>query len=207
VTSCDESKLTNTLPDTVRRWTWRLAQLRAQAVKARRASPLDTLTENALEMCDALLRDLAGMYLERDKVRAELRARVAAHDHLFRVMPPACILTDGTGTIVNANRAAGSVLNLTAKHLQDRQLALFTGDRDAFTALLQRLPEGDGQLRATLVFRPRDRKPAAMDVEIVCCPEPVSGVWLWCLTPSMPTGVPIPTTVASSASTNCAEPN
>jgi nitrogen-specific signal transduction histidine kinase len=121
------------------------------------------------------------------------------------VMPSACILTDGTGTIVTANRAAGSVLNLSAKHLQERQLALFTGDRDGFTALLQRLPEGDGQLRATLVFRPRDRKPAAMDVEIVCCPEAESGVWLWCLTPSMPTGGAIPQAIASIASTDCAE--
>src|SRR5688500_15458414 len=105
------------IADPVRRWTRQLGELRAQVAKNGRAAGAE-LMENALTLCDSLLRDLAGIHLECDKLRGEVRRCSAAWDHLFEMMPSPCLLTDGAGEIVNANRAAGTVLNLSAKALK-----------------------------------------------------------------------------------------
>ena len=55
-------------------------------------------------------------------------------------MPGACLVTDGLGSILYANRAAGAFLNVSGKHLKDRQLLVFSADRQAFGTLMQRLP-------------------------------------------------------------------
>jgi len=172
--------------DPIRRWTRQLAELRAQAVKGPRAEAAAELIANALAACDSLLRDLAGTHLECDRLRAEVRTRAAAWDHLFDVMPAACVLTDNAGAILNANRPAGMLLNLSAKALKGRELMVFSEDRQAFETLLQVLAaSGDDELRATVAFRPRDRKPADIDVVIVPVPQEPPGCWLWFLAPTI----------------------
>jgi PAS domain-containing protein len=172
------------IADPVRRWTRQLGELRVQAVKSGRAAGAE-LVENALTLCDSLLRDLAGLHLECDNLRAEVRTRAAAWDHLFEVMPAACVLTDSAGEILNANRPAGTLLNLSAKALKGRQLGVFSEDRQAFETLLLALAASDDQRQATLVLRPRDRKPADIDVVIVPATEARPARWLWFLGPAM----------------------
>jgi hypothetical protein len=81
--------MTNT--DPVPRRTREVAHLRAQAVKLRRESvqpPCAEVAEQALAACDSLLQDLANA-------------------GLFDAMPVACLVTDGFGSILNANRGRG----------------------------------------------------------------------------------------------------
>ena len=169
------------IADPVRRWTRQLGDLRLHAAKNGRAAGAE-LIEEALGICDALLRDFAGLHLECDKLRGELRASYAAWDHLFEAMPAACVLTDDAGAIVEANRAAGAVLNLSPRALKGRQLMVFAENRPAFETLLRSLAaDGEDEHRARLLLRPRDRKPSNVDVVIVPLHEEPSGRLLWFL--------------------------
>lgn len=170
--------------DPLSHWTRQLAGLRARAVKRSRVAPCGDLTEDALSMCDSLLRELAGARRESDRLREDIRTSEAAWEHLFELMPGARLLTDPSGFILNANRAAGVLLNLSAKRLKNRELGLFYEDRQAFRALVQRLSSSGGdELRATLTLRARERKPAAMHVAVKPLPSR-DRFWLWFLTPA-----------------------
>ena len=172
--------------DQVPYWTRQLALLRARADRRERqgAAPGGEIVGAALDACDSLLRELAGARTERDRLRAEVRTSSDAWEHLFDVTPTACLLTDSGGFIVNANRSAGALLGMSAKRLRDRELVVFSEDRAAFGALLKGIAANSSEeLRSTLRFRPRERKPLAVDVVVVALTAP-SGHWLWFLTPA-----------------------
>lgn len=59
-------------PDSASSWVRRVATLRTQA--RRRGTEPSDVAEEALSMCDELIRELAGAQLLRDKLRAEIRA-------------------------------------------------------------------------------------------------------------------------------------
>jgi len=165
-------------------WARRLASLRREAARHRRgAAPCD-LAEEALSMCEALIRELAGAQLTQDGLRADLRLAEAAWAHLFDLIPSACLLTDGGSTILRANRAAGVLLNVSATHLKGRELLVFSQDRETFRALLKELDRnGSTELRARLTLRPRERKPAVMQLQVVPSPGR-DHAWLWIVTPA-----------------------
>jgi PAS domain-containing protein len=166
-------------------WTRQLGFLRAQANKQARIGPCGDILTESLAACEALVRDLAGAHLECDRLRADLRASTAAWDHLFDVIPAACLLTDVTAVILNANRIAAVFLNVNAKHLKDRELIVFFEDRAAFADLVHRVARSGGdQLHATLTVRPRERKPTAVEVVVVPL-EGGSGLWVWFLRPGL----------------------
>jgi PAS domain-containing protein len=168
--------------DPVSQWARRIATLRAQATKRARVEPADDLTESTLATCESLLRDLAGAHLECERLRAEIRTSNDAWERLFDVVPMACLLTDGAGAILDANRPAAGLCNMSAKHLRDRKLLVFSEDREAFTALLARLAR-KGTNYARLTLRPRERRPAEMDVLVVSASEERGDLWLWFLAP------------------------
>jgi PAS domain-containing protein len=135
-----------------------------------------------LSTCHFLIQDLAGAKLECDRLRAEVRAAHEAWDHLFEIVPGACLLADASGWIVDANRLAALLLNVSAKHLKGRELRIFAEDRAAFGTLLRQLVHsGDGEARATLTFRPRERKPTEMDLVIRPLFGEYEGKWIWFL--------------------------
>ncbi len=166
--------------DPLSHWTRQVAVLRAQAVKRARNAPSDDLVDTVLQTCDALLQELAGAHLVNERLRAEVNAANDAWEHLFSVVPAACLLTDAIGTVLSANRPAGALLNVSAKHLKGRQLILFSEDRQAFGTLLQRVARGDeDEIRATLALRPKERRPRDVDVVVVSTPVERSTLWLW----------------------------
>src|SRR5687768_16309797 len=131
--------MTNTI-DPVPHWTRQLAQLRLQAARRARISqvPCGEIIDGAFEICDGLLRDLAGARMECEQLRRDVRTADNAWEHLFDAVPGACLLTDSAGLILNANPAAGALLSLSPKRLKDRELVVFSEDREAFAALVQR---------------------------------------------------------------------
>jgi PAS domain S-box-containing protein len=165
-------------------WARRLATLRKEAVKRRSDAAPSDVTEEALELCDALIRELAGAHLLHDRLRADLRVAEAAWDPLFDVMPSACVLTDEGGTILKANRAAGAMLNVSATHLRGRALLVFSEDRETFRALLNELrPNCRTELRARMMLRPRERKPTVMQLQVLPSPRR-DNEWIWIVTPA-----------------------
>ena len=181
-----DGRALNSVADYVPRWSREVAHLRAQARKIRRgATPKESeVVAAALEACESLLRDLAGAQQECERLAATVRAEVALWERLFEVMPRACVLTDSGGFIVNANAAAGALLNVSARHLKDRQLLVFTRDRDAFRVLVERLSRGESELRGSLWIRPRERRLVQIDFQVVGLTPDSSGMWLWFLSPA-----------------------
>ena len=100
-------------------------------------------------------------------------------------MPVACLVTDGLGSILNANRAAGVFLNVSAKHLKDRQLLVFFADRHGFNALMQRLAR-HWRTSSDAVGAAQRAQTKETDILVVPLSNGHSGLWLWFLDPSRP---------------------
>ena len=174
----------NGTTDPTQRWTRELGQLRMRAVKVRgkfASGPVDEITDDALAACDAMMRDLTDAHLENQRLRAELRAESDAWEHLFESVPSACLLTSAEGVILKANAAAGELLNVAPKRLKERQLLLFTEDRDRLAEILTALSVVAPQLRATLTLRPKERRPVVTSVIVTAADQ--QAAWLWFLAP------------------------
>jgi PAS domain-containing protein len=170
--------------DALSGWARRLATLRKEAAKRSRDAAPSDLIDEALSMCEALVRELAGAQLTRDQLRADLRVADAAWDHLFDMVPCACVLTDSASLILNANRAASVFLNVSATHLKGRKLLVFSQDRETFRAVLEELDRNRStELRARVMLRPRERKPTVMQLHVLRAPAR-DNAWLWIVTPA-----------------------
>jgi len=164
-----------------------IAQLRSRAAKARRASSLPDaleLIEQSLNLCDAVVRELAGDGLKFDDYRLKLDARTALWSHLFDEMPVPCVETDASGIILGANRAAAQLLNTSIKHLSARLLMHFAEDRDRFGHLLRELPAISPGPHCVLTLRPRERAPVSVEVTVIARSSDDVSSWLWFLTPA-----------------------
>jgi PAS domain-containing protein len=184
-----------------RPWTRDLSTLRARAVKCglrgNQPNPLAEVTEDTLATCESMLQELAGGYMECERLREDVRAEAAAWERLFAAMPVACVVADRNGCILEANHAAGTLLNLGAKRLRGRNLLLFSRDRAAFMAIAERAADATDPVEASLVLRPRERKPLPVAI-LVVPPSPDSpGPWLWFLTAAV--AAPADATIDDSA--------
>jgi PAS domain-containing protein len=192
--------------DSASSWARRLAAFRTQVGKRTRGPRGNDVTEEALSMCDALIRELAGAQLARDQLRADLRVADAAWDHLFHVMPSACVLTNSGGAILNANRAASRLLNVSATHLQGRELLIFSQDRETCRALLDEMQRNRRtELRARVMLRPRERKPMATELHVAVAPGR-EDAWLWIMTPANADATPSLEIVPSDHDCWCPSP-
>jgi PAS domain-containing protein len=138
-----------------------------------------------------LLRDLAGAYLHCERLHTRIHTEAAAWERLFDVMPSACVLTDRCGAILNANHAAGTLLNVAPRHLRDRDLLVFTDSRDLYRSVLERIAGEPEDVRVTFTVRPRERKPVKADVLVVPLSRHQTDLWLWFLGPCLPPGTAI----------------
>jgi PAS domain-containing protein len=171
--------------DAVRRWTLAIAQLRSRAVKARRtAAAPDVLEilEQTLALCDGMVRELAGTGLQFDAYKLKLDEQTALWSHLFEQMPLACVETDASGIIFNANQAAATMLNTSVKHLGARLLMHFAEDRDRFGQLLRGLPADGSRHRLSLIIRPRERAPVPVEATVITRAPGDTTSWLWFFT-------------------------
>ena len=175
------------MPDATANWMRQLAQLRTRALRVglRRPgsqSPMGEVLEDALTASASLLKEFADAQVDCERSRADVAKRTAAWEHLFDVMPGACVATDADGVIHAANRAAGELFNLTARRLQNRPLVVFTDDRERFSGLIRQLVDGTAICRAPLTVRPRERRP--IDTEVVVTPlSPSQRLFLWFFVP------------------------
>lgn len=189
--------------DPTARWMRQLGELRTRAARLRRraAAPADAIADAALDTCDALLQELAGALRERERLRADLAAEAAVRAQLFDAMPTACLVTNARGLILDANPAAGALLNVNGRRLRDRQLLVFTEERDAFGEVLQQLAADAPPLRRTLTFRPRERRPIVLNVSVFPFSPDGAASWLWFLMRPDATAAATPPRPLASTST------
>ena len=173
------------LPGPIERRSRALRNLRARLLQRRPDCPVPIreLTDATLSVRDAILQDLAELRNESVRLRAQWRAEAETWEQLFQGAPCACVVTDATSVIRNANRAAAALLNVSASHLRDRQLLIFSKDRIAFMRLLDDLREGREHVRATVRLQPRGRRCATIDVRVVATSADAADGWLWFLSP------------------------
>jgi PAS domain-containing protein len=164
-------------------WARDLSLLRSRASKRRRGPQFDSadpgVAEEALALCDSMLQDMAARDLECRRLHTMLRAQTQAWDYLFAQLPVACIVTDRNGSIADANRMAGLLLNVSPKHLLGRSLVLFSTDRPAFSTVLQQSSVESAPMEASMILRPRERKRVAVRATVVPPLPGGSDVWLW----------------------------
>ena len=169
------------------RWTRRLGQLRASASKLQRGKAPDdeesALLQEALATCDTLLQDLAGAQLALERMQADCRAEISAHEDLLRRMPLASLTTDAEGNIVELNEAAAVLLNTSAKGLYGRRLVHFIDDREAFNSIWRSALVERARVTSVLVLRPRERAPRPVQALIEPALSQNPAGWTWFLLP------------------------
>jgi PAS domain-containing protein len=173
--------------DVTRRWTRVFDGLRTRRLKVRRAeavaaAALDEILVESLETGDRMLQELAGTHLEMQQLRRGLYAETLNRQHLFDQMPVACLSTDDSGVIQNANQLAAEFFNVSAKHLRGRLLLHFAADRDAFALLLRALPIDGSRVQAVMRIRPRERSLSKLNALIVPERTLETSSWLWFMT-------------------------
>jgi PAS domain S-box-containing protein len=84
---------------------------------------------------------------------------------------PTWIVTDAAGNILEVSPSAAEMLNVTRLHLRRRSLLnFFASDRPEWNRLLRLAGQGHNVRRAG-AMRPRDRRPCAVEVELVEVPR------------------------------------
>jgi PAS domain-containing protein len=107
------------------------------------------------------------------------RARV-----LFELSPLPCMVLDGSGTVADANAAATRLLNMSLRHLQEKQFDLFVStDREGFRTWLGAAARGTETARRGTTIRPRERRPK--EVVVTAVPEADGRIALVLLDPAV----------------------
>jgi PAS domain-containing protein len=176
------------LTDAARRWGPVVERLKTRLGRSFGSMPpkVDEAVTEALKTCEFLLQELATCQIENGRLIDELKAQTGEWAYLFDQMPVACVVTDSSGGVIQGNQAAAELLNMSARHLENRPLTYFVQDRDEFFRTLERLPAAAGPVRSTFTVRPRERAPLTIDfITVPRAPQDAS-VWMWFLTPSAP---------------------
>jgi PAS domain-containing protein len=161
--------------------------MRNRAARVRRAGvPPEALelVEQSLSLSDAVVRELAGTGLQFDAYKVKLDEQTALWSYLFEEMPLACVETDASGIIFNANRAAAAMLNTSVKHLGARLLMHFAEDRDGFGQLLRALSAEGTRHSTPMTIRPRERAPLHVEATVIPRSPGDTTSWLWFLMPA-----------------------
>lgn len=137
----------------------------------RRAEQISTTTtpvvRPALKELGSALEELqvANEHLQA-QVEEAATARVRADelsrrlDEFIQAVPVACIWSDASGVILEANEHAAALLNVARARLPGKPLMLFLADRTRFFEALAALAApGGGAVELELLVRPRERRP------------------------------------------------
>jgi PAS domain-containing protein len=122
--------------------------------------------ETALEELRVASEQLNIMVDEMAEVRSDAKKVEAEFDEFRELLPLGCVLTDTDGTILQANGAAGDLLNVAPRHLVGKPLSLYMVDRDRFFKMISMIRLSPERLTNELAVRPRERKPRVMSLQL-----------------------------------------
>ena len=114
--------------------------------------------KSTFDFLEAAGERLRGADAALKKSQSEIQFGQERFRALTNLLPDAFVATDLAGIIVEANAAAGRLLNLSQRALAGRPLHRFlNGERIEFLNFVKDLPEADGPVERELRLRPRER--------------------------------------------------
>jgi PAS domain S-box-containing protein len=149
----------------------RLASLQRRAA----AEPGQSkLLPRALREAETLLEELRGAQEQLvefrcrlEEVQTELAKQSAKYGELFEAMSDAYVVTRLDSSIIEANRAAAELLNLSQRFLIGKPLSVFVcQDRSGFLKMLESLRDRTDATTLPLRLRPRERAPLDVSATI-----------------------------------------
>ncbi|MEW6495148.1 MAG: helix-turn-helix domain-containing protein [Cyanobacteriota bacterium] len=169
---------------------WRLAEL-YQGVNGSVQTQPDVLLPTAFkelattsEELQVAVEELIRQNEELVAVRKQLQAERQRYQDFFEVIPNACWITDPQGKILEANRAAATLLNVDSSYLRDKLLINFIPlrERPAFHFKLNQLCQRNWVQQWTIRLQPRndDYLEASVSVYAICDEQgqPVTVRWI-----------------------------
>jgi PAS domain-containing protein len=128
--------------------------------------------EGALEQLRAAQDQLVTQRDELSAAQALLEIERRKYWQLFDAVSDACVVTTPEGEILEANRAAAALLNISQRFLTGRSLAVFIcTDRARVLAQVSRLAEYGGSAEWIFSIRPRERAPFDAACRVVASDE------------------------------------
>lgn len=122
-----------------------------------------------------------------EQLQAELTRRNEKYWALFDLMPLAYVVTKPDSTIVEANRAAAELFNVSQRFLVGKTMSVFVcEDRARFLLEAGRIASQPNLVDLTFRFRPRERAPIDVVARVAGDAESLR----WLLQPASPAAAP-----------------
>ena len=144
---------------------------RALAQSPELADVLDQSMREVQQALDEIQLAQDHMLEQRDRLqmtRVELQREREKYWQLFDGAPEPYLVTTVDLQIVDANRAAAAMFNISQRFLAGKSLGIFVcKDRDLFVASASRIGSIGGFAEWTLTIRPRERAPLDVQARVV----------------------------------------
>jgi PAS domain-containing protein len=114
---------------------------------------------------------------ELASTRKQLSLAQAHYAEFRERLPLACLLTDESGSIAEANQAAAELLNVGTGYLIGKAILLFLPERDRYFEAIESAQE-HGAVCLPLKLRPRERKARPVTVAVFALPTQGQYSWL-----------------------------
>jgi PAS domain S-box-containing protein len=123
--------------------------------------------ENLLEELRVAQEQLTEARRRLSDLQAELTKQYEKYWELFDDMPDAYVVTKLDSSIVEANRAAAELFNVSQRFLTGKPLSVFVcEDRSGFLRMLESVPEHSRRIELSFRLRPRERAPLNVSATI-----------------------------------------
>lgn len=114
----------------------------------------------ALEEVRVAQEQIIDSRLRMEQVQEQLRLQSERYWQLFDEIPEAYVVTKPDSTIVEVNKAASALFNVSQRFLVGKTLSLFVGEgRTAFLQESARIATDGSTTEIVLKLRPRERAP------------------------------------------------
>lgn len=144
-------------------------QRRAETQREPAALLTKTLAElgTALEEVRVAQEQLIESRTRMEQLQLELRQQSDRYWRLFDAMPEAYVVTKADSTILEVNKAAAQLFNVSQRFLVGKTLSVFVcEERGEFLAASARAATDSSTMELTLKLRPRERAPLAVAARV-----------------------------------------
>jgi PAS domain S-box-containing protein len=138
--------------------------------------------EQALEELMVTQQHLSEQHEQLAAARRQIEIEREKYWQLFDGAPDAYVVTTADSRIVEANRAASELLNISQRFLVGKNLSLFVcNDRTRLLAQVHELAQLRASAELTFSMRPRERAPFNVNARVVAAGEPMDASLRWLL--------------------------
>jgi PAS domain S-box-containing protein len=138
--------------------------------------------DDALEELMVTQQHLSEQHEQLAVARRQVEIEREKYWQFFDGAPDAYVVTTPDSRIVEANRAASELLNISQRFLVGKNLSLFVcNDRTRLLERAQQLAQSRTSAELTFSMRPRERAPFSVSARVVAAGEPMDASLRWLL--------------------------